>query len=65
MNLNKRIETLEKKSRPGNGVTAIRLKKGETNEQALKRYCAENGIDAERLEHPDSLNIFLRTDFGD
>jgi hypothetical protein len=65
MNLNKRIETLEKKSLLGNGVTVIRLEKGETNDQAKKRYCAESRIDAERLERPDSLNIFLRTDFGD
>ncbi len=50
MNLNKRIETLEKKSLPRNGVTAISLERGETNEQALKRYCAESGIDAERLD---------------
>ena len=65
MNLNKRVENLENKFRPGNGVTVIQLGKGETNEQALKRYSAENGIDAERLDHPDSLNIFLKTDFGD
>ena len=65
MNLNKRIETLEMKCQLGNGVTVISLEKGETNDQAQKRYCAANGIDAERLDHPDSLTIFLRTDFGD
>ena len=65
MNLKGRVKKLEIKSMPGNGVTVISLEKGETNEQALKRYSAENGINAERLDHPDSLNIFLRTDFGD
>ena len=65
MTLKGRVEKLENKFLPGNGVTIISLEKGETNKQALKRYSAENGIDAERLDHPDSLNIFLRTDFGD
>ena len=65
MNLNKRVEILENKFRPGNGVTAIRLGKDESNEQELKRYCSENGISAGELNHPESLTVFLRTDYGD
>ena len=65
MNLNKRVENLENKLRPGNGVTVISLEKGETNEKALKRYCVEEGITAEELDHPESLTVFLRTDFED
>ena len=65
MNLNKRIETLEIERLLGNGVTVISLETGETNEQALKRYCAENRITDERFDHPESLTVFLRTDFGD
>ena len=60
MNLSKRIENLENKSIPGNGLTVIELKKGETDEQAQKRYCSENGITSGELDHPESLTVFLR-----
>jgi hypothetical protein len=61
MNLNKRIETLEKKHLPGNGVYVINLEEGETHEHAEQRYCAENGIPVGGLDNlrPDSLIIFL------
>ena len=65
MNLSKRVENLENKSTPGKSFTVIKLKIDETNEQALKRHCAENGIDAERLEHPESLTVLLRMGLGE
>ena len=65
MNLNRRVEKLENKLRPGNGVIAIRLGKDESSEQALNRYCSENNITAGELDHHNSLKVFLRTDFGD
>jgi hypothetical protein len=60
VNLSKRIESLENKSTPGNRFTVIQLKKGETKEQALKRYCSENDVTAEELEHPEAITNFLR-----
>jgi len=65
MNLKGRIEKLENKLRPGNGVTVINLEKGETNEKATQRYCADNDITTEELDNQSSLTVFLRTDFGD
>ena len=60
MNLNHRVKKLENKSIPGDGFIVIELKLDETNEQALKRYCSENGITAGELDHPESLTVFLR-----
>ena len=65
MNLNHRIKKFENKFRPGNGVTVIELEKGETNEQATQRYCAENDITPEELNIQSELTGFLRTHFKD
>ena len=60
MNLNKRIQNLENKSNPGTGLIIIPLKKGETKEQALERYCDENGVTKEELDRRGSKVDFLR-----
>ena len=69
MNLNHRVKKLEDKLRPGNGVYAIelRLGEGETEDQAIQRYCAGKGITVEELDNrgPDSQLIFLITCFPD
>ena len=65
MNLNGRIEKLESKLMPGNGVHVINPNNGETEEQATQRYCAENGITIEELYNPKSLVVFLNTHFPD
>ena len=65
MNLKGRVQKLEIKSMPGNGVTVISLEKGETNDQALNRYCAKNEITVEDLKRQSELTVFLRTHFGD
>ena len=63
MNLKGRIENLENKFLPRKGVHVIELEEGETEEQAIQRYCAENGITVEDLDNrgPESLIIFLNT----
>ena len=67
MNLNRRIEKLENKLMPGNGVYIIDMKEGENTEQAQKRYCVENGITVEDLDNlgPNSLVILLNKNFAD
>ena len=60
MNLNKRIECLGNKSFQGKGLTVIKLKLDETKEQALERYCSENGVTAGKLDHPESITVYLR-----
>ena len=65
MNLNHRVKKLEDKHQPGNGVTAIELEKGETEDQAKQRYCAANGISVDKLEAQSKLIVFLVTDFGE
>ena len=61
MNLKGRIEKLENKFLPGKGVHVIELGKRGPEEQAIQRYCAENGITIEDLDNrgPESLIIFL------
>ena len=63
MYINTRIEKLEKKLTPGNGVTVIDMQKGETEEQARKRYCIETGINIRELDYHGSMVIFLVRDF--
>ena len=63
MNLKRRIEKLENKNMSGiNGLHIIELEEyGETNDQAIQRYCAEKGFDVEEFENraPGSLAIIL------
>ena len=59
MNLNKRIENLENKHQPGNGVTAIELERGETEDHAKQRHCAANGISVEKLDAQSKLIVYL------
>ena len=67
MNLNRRIEKLENKLMPGNGVYIIDMKEGENTEQAQQRYCVENGITVEDLGDlvPGSMVIFVNKYFPD
>ena len=60
MNLNRRIESLENKSTLEPGLIIIPLEKGKTKEQALKRYCDENGVTKEELDRQGSTVDFLR-----
>ena len=67
MTLKGRVEKLENKFLPGNGVHVIDPKVGETTEQATRRYCAENRFTVKELGNrgPESLVILLKRDFGD
>ncbi len=65
MNLSRRVESLESKARPGKGVTVIKMQQSETNEQAEKRYCAENAITTKELSSQSEITVFLKTDFDD
>ncbi len=65
MNLNRRVGKLENKLLPGNGVTAIELEKDESEDQAVQRYCAAEGISVDKLNAQSKMIVFLVTDFGD
>ena len=61
MNHKARVNKLESKLMPGNGLHVIFLEEDETNDHAIARYCAVEGIPLGDLENcgPDSQIILV------
>jgi hypothetical protein len=67
MALKHRIQSLEKSYDSYRDIYAIALKSGESEDEAMRKYCTKEGIAVEEMEHrpSGSLVVFLKTDFGD
>ena len=60
MNLNNRVERLENRMNPKR-VHVFSLKDGETELQAAKRYCADNGLELDKFENGDYGKVIMIT----
>ena len=68
MNLNRRIEQLETTNSQRSKVHIITAEENETTDEAMARFCKENGLSLEELESQEPMDprqltmIFVRYD---
>ena len=60
MKLNNRVERLENRMNPKR-LHVFSLEDGETELEASKRYCTENGLELEKFENGDYGKIIMIT----